>query len=312
VKLQLVERVVQVKGRGVRDGMATPRAGRFVSRWVEESLRRSTRMRVVSISRKVGRPESVIRPIWEIFEKGWSQDGLVYCAPTIKEAAPKLLEQPALFGEPLNPDDTAFEYLLDAVVDVQHEVEESSRYDTDLLEDFARMKGAGKEGVEYLAFPNVARTTREPADKALADHACLLLEKTPDPQRVRIVGRLDMVRVSESSFELLIKDGQERLRGVWVGSDPERLGHYITSREPVAVDGDLIYKPNGKQLRLEAMVVRPAEVRDAVFTELPSAGAIINELRLRNRGALTIGDWIGTWPGDETDEELTKLLETLR
>ncbi len=263
-------------------------------------------MRIQAKSRSIGRPLKSHTDLWTIYEKGWSSEGWVFLAPTIKDAAPVLLEQKSLFGEDFNENDTAFEFLQDAVNVVRTGMEDSERFDADLLLDF-RMRSASTNGVSEIKLLGVDRTDAQPADEVLRANADALLSKIPDPQLVRLVGKLDMVKSSNSNFELLLTDGT-RLKGVWQGDDIGALGSFWD--QDVTLDGVMVYKPNGKPLRIEGRSIRPPQERDLAF--VPSRLNKPSQSLEIPKGVLTIGQLRGTWPGNETDEEIEEFFERVR
>ena len=302
-----VERVVKADGNAFISNGVQPRASRYVSRFIEDGVRRSSRMRMLAKSRQIGRPLKSMSDFWTIYEKGWSSDGWVFLAPTLRDAAPDLLNQPSLFGENFVETDTAFEFLQDALLEVRRGADDSQRFDPDLLADF-RMDGALRNGVSIVKLVGVNRTEFAPADEVLRENAEALLARTPEPKRMRFVGVLDMVKSSNLNFELVLADGQ-RLKGVWTGEDVSLLGEYWSKH--VTIDANLIYKPNGKPLRLEGISVRPPEARDQAFTQLKLDQPVRGRLTVP-KGVLTVGELVGSWPGNETDQEIAEVLALLR
>lgn len=301
-----VERIVKADGHGFSHGAVLPKSSRYVSHFVEDGARRSTRMRIQAKSRSIGRPLKAHTALWTIYEKGWSSEGWVFLAPMIKDAAPVLLEQKSLFGEDFAETDTAFEFLQDAVNVVRTGMEDSERFDADLLLDF-RMRSASANGVSEIKLFGVDRTDAQPADKVLSANAKALLSKIPDPQLVRIVGKLDMVKSSNSNFELLLTDGT-RLKGVWQGDEISALGSFWD--QEVTLDGVMVYKPNGKPLRIEGRTVRSPQERDLAF--VPTRLSKVPQSLDIPKGVLTIGQLRGTWPGTETDEEIEEFFARVR
>lgn len=292
--------------------MISPPAHRFASHWIEDSVRRSARMRVYAVSRKVGRPQGDLQNLCEVFDGGFTMDGsaglgLVFYAPTIKDAAPRLLDQPSLFGDNLDPEDTVFDLLNDAISDVRTEYKDSSRFDKDLLGDFTRLIGSHERGIDQLQIGSLRYAQPAVADSVLGQRAESLLAVTPPPRRVRMTAELDMVRVSDAVFELIVADPEDRVRAVWIGDDPQELGHLL--RKSVLVEGDLVYRPNGRPLRLEAERIRPATHFDQAFAAAPRPAVEVRTTKPAN--AISYKQLIGSWPGDETDEELRKLLEAI-
>lgn len=303
----LVEKIVKADGNAFIGGGVTPRAGRCASKFIEDALRHSVQMRAQARSRKVGHPTSEIRALWTVYEKGRSGQSWVYAAPMIKDAAPSLLEQPSLFGNQFNPFDTAFELFQDAMNAVCAQEEDSLRFDSDLLTDFS-MKSLLHAGISTIQLAGVERARLHPADEVLRDRAFALLAKTPNPKRVRLVGTLDMVKSSNLNFEFVQSDGPV-LRGIWMATDPDILGRLWSRR--VTLDAILVFKPNGKPLRLEGLAVREPEERDEPFAQI-QIGNDTNARLVPNKNTLRIGELVGSWSGPETDEEVAEALALLR
>ena len=72
--------------------------------------------------------------------------------------------------------------------------------------------------------PATATPTGIPAvvDEATVENARRLDSETPIPQRVRVVGTLDMIRMSSQGFELVLDDGTPA-RGVLIEGDMAAL-----------------------------------------------------------------------------------------
>jgi hypothetical protein len=269
-------------------------------------------MRVLAKSRKIGHPHNSLRALWNIYEGGFTKNGadevsLVYYAPTIQVAAPRLLEQPSLFGENLNSEDTVFDLLNDAIIDVRNEDKESVRFDKDLLDDFKTMLRAERQGISVIRISSKRYEMPAVADHVLGQNAKKLLAATPPPLRTRVTGELDMVRVSDAVFEVLLGTTRERFRALWTGADPQDLGSYL--KKEVMVEGDLVFRPNGKPLRIEATYIRESRKGDELFTELPRpvSGSVLSS----PAKAMTFKKLLGSWPGDESDEEVLEALEAL-
>ena len=134
---------------------------------------------------------------------------------------------------------------------------------------------------------------------------------TPAPQRVRVVGTLDMVRASTQTFALRLGNGQE-IQGVLI---PGAIESSATERNNrVLVLGSVVYRPSGRPLRIDADEITPAPNEPSFWSRIPPARrrkldlAPYNKPQGPHSGMSAI---IGRWPGDETDEEIQAALERL-
>jgi hypothetical protein len=124
------------------------------------------------------------------------------------------------------------------------------------------------------------------------------------------VGKLDMVRHSTRSFGLLLADGQE-VRGVLHEGDADVLQRYFGKE--ITVFGKAVYRPSGGLLRVDAReIVDTVEGRFA-FSFIPSPLTHRTKQDRKIQAPKNgVAAFFGSWPGDETDEELLAALGELR
>jgi hypothetical protein len=126
------------------------------------------------------------------------------------------------------------------------------------------------------------------------------------PPRVRLEGVLDVVKASDSSFQLILADGRTlpgRLVGYPITSMARLLGR------PLLVFGTGRFGPAGELEGVEADGIVPNDdqpwTRSA--TDPPLSREVGEEMARRLQAAWA--NW--KWPGDETDEEIQKALKEL-
>ncbi len=244
---------------------------------------------------------------------GDDESVLVFEAPTLGEAAPKLYDQRESWPTRPDPGDTGLDLLGDVVRDVAARNEDSDRFDRGLLgrlAGFGIVLGGGFREIRLgsnrhdatlpaIITPEVVRTARE------------FREATPPPQRVRVVGTLDMVRPSTRSFAMHLDDGQQ-VRGFLVSGSIEDAAVHLGRR--VLVLGRTIYRTSGRPLRIDADEIAAAEGESSTWSRVPPPRRRKLDLAPYHRpqgpksGMNAI---IGRWPGDETDEEIQAALDRL-
>ncbi len=145
--------------------------------------------------------------------------------------------------------------------EVSREDLSSEFYDRSLLQNIGKRRRLLERELHSLDFPLSQPDTsgRVSFDSAVVASAKLLSDKTPNPRQVRIVGKLDMVRHSTRSFELLLSDGAP-VRGVLVDGSTEDLQKYLG--DEVTLLGKAVYRPSGTLLRLDASAILPTSVRE--------------------------------------------------
>lgn len=132
---------------------------------------------------------------------------------------------------------------------------------------------------------------------------------SPTTRRVRVVGRLDRVRLSTRSFAVHLDDGTE-VPCVLVDGDVVALRTLVTER--VLVLGRAVYRRSGRVLRLNADSVEPGAGVPTFWSKLPGSLERPTPAVARHRKPQTstsgVNAFFGTWPGPESEEELLALL----
>lgn len=281
------------------------------------AVRDSVSMAIRHRSKAKGRSPKWLDRVSDIKFVGYDgkQEACLYFeAPQIGEAAPEIYSQKTLFDEERpDPNDTAFDLLGDVLNDVQRRDADSTHFDHPLLDrivKFRRFFGTRQRG----PFSEVDLiTSRYPQDRSakltyeIVEAAMALRGTTPVDQRVRIVGKLDLLEASTQRFSVILQSG-EKMVGVY--ENIEEL-HGLWKRQ-VVVQGALVYRPSGRPLRIDADTINEAHGEPAIFSRLPQAPhARLDSSRFRrSQGPRSgIAAVIGNWPGDETDEEISAALE---
>jgi hypothetical protein len=246
------------------------------------------------------------------FEQREGHSVLHVKAPKLGDAAPDLFEQQRLWPGLASPEDTAIQ-LMGRVGEVVRRNEASSDvYDKPLLRHFTNWRTLFRRQVKEVRLPGAAGTSAQTIlDQTVAENAQQLSAQTPAPRQIRIVGKLDMIRHSTRSFVLVLENGQE-VRGILLEGDLAILQHHFGKE--ITVFGKAIYRPSGSLLRVDAQeLIETSEGRE-VFSSIPEAMSIPargerGRLQLAKRG---VAAFFGTWPGEESDEELLAALGELR
>jgi hypothetical protein len=283
---------------------------------VDRELRLAVSMAFRGASRVIGR-----KPSWLVAAsdvrfvdlEGRDETVLHFEAPKFGAAAPELYEQGELWPTRPRPELTGFEVFSDVMRDVANEDAESDRYDRPLLEGIAGFGRLAKQGVRAARFEDARRSQSEFSrlDLRVAESAGRLAARAPAVRRVKLAGRLDMLRVSTETFLVQLDTGDE-VRGVYAGGDFGRLRGLL--RERVLIDGRAVFRPSGRLLRVDADSIESGEGAGEFFSRLPRPGAAeTSASRFRKPQSSTTGAnaIFGRWPGDETEEELVAALEEL-
>lgn len=138
--------------------------------------------------------------------------------------------------------------------------------------------------------------------------------RIPPGQRVRLVGKLDVLRCSNRTFTLILESGA-RVRGVAAGDggDLSALGE-LWGRD-VVVTGVAEFRPSGSVLRIEAERIERADARDVNLwsAEPRPIFDVLDERLLRQpQGPRSGVDAIfGQLAGIEGDDDIIEALDQL-
>jgi hypothetical protein len=81
----------------------------------------------------------------------------------------------------------------------------------------------------------------------------------------------------------------------------------------IVIVGKAIYRPSGSVLRIHVEHVEESSGKAAMFNRVPSFAHRAAIARFREETSKrVVAAFFGTWPGDETDEELLVALKELR
>ncbi len=315
-----VEHIVEIRGSASFGAEIRPDAAGYVLVRIPELVRDSIRMGVLRSSRCVGRPLKELSPAWEeIHFKGQSAGPnnttqLHFTAPRLHDAASPLFEQTGMFDQGVDPEDTGFDLVGRMLADVANRRVDSERFDTPILQRLSKFAALLERGIDSLHLAGHRLEEIQSADinmEVITSAEEMYLE-TPASHRARVSGVLDMIRVSDRLFELLLPDNQ-RICVIWTASSVVPLRDFLS--KPVVIEGIAVYRPSGSLLRIDAEAILPATEHDNFFATLPkpmSRKLDVKSLRSVQTAETGINRIWGAWDGDETDEEILAALEEMR
>jgi len=280
----------------------------------------SVRMAIEGSSSPVGAPPSWLRRASDVRVLGWEESiagGTILHveAPTLGEAAEEIYRQQTLWDTKPAPEDTALNVFARAAKEVRTGNPDSSLYDLGLLKRIGHSERLFGQQVEFVEVPETraANSTLARLDREIAVRAHQLTEQTPASRQVRVSGRLDMIRHSTRSFEMLLEDGKP-VRGVLENADEiDRLKSLLG--KSITIVGKAIYRPSGSVLRVDAQGVDERASVSKLFARIPppiSRRVPSTRVHLGDQHKGWLDSFFGSWPGDETDEQLLAMLREVR
>ena len=285
-------------------------------RRLEETARPCVRMVLEGTSASVGAPPAWLERASDVRTVGFSkrngQSVLHVKAPKLGDAVPEIFDQATLWPGLAVQDDTAIQLIGKVSHAVRSKEASSDLYDRPLLKHLSHWRKLFRNDLQSVAFPanSVSNDAADVFDGLVSKNALLLSDQTPTPRQIRVVGKLDMVRHSTRSFGLLLSDGQE-VRGILNDGDPDLLQQYFGKE--ITIFGKAVYRPSGSLLRIDTQeILDKVEGRSAFSVVPPALTHHPKPDRKIQTSKNGVSAFFGTWPGNETDEELLAALGELR
>jgi hypothetical protein len=287
--------------------------GGDVFRRLTSTIQPSVRMALTGRSSQTGQPPRWLQDASDVRVKGFSnrdEDTVMHLvSPTLGDAAPKAFEQARLWDEGVRPDETALDVMARLIQDVHLKSADSNAYDNAMLMKLTKWRGVLETRVRGIVLPSQNAESRSRIDDVMVANAQILSDQIPTPRQIRLVGKLDMIRYSTRSAGLLLDSGDE-IRCAFVNEAIDDLKQFLN--EEVTLLGKAIYRPSGSVLRIDVEEILRTTMGRTQFSSIPSPSDVRprRERKLQNARS-GVSAIFGTWPGEESDEELLAALAEL-
>jgi hypothetical protein len=305
------ETIIRIGGPGAKGQRLDGALLRDLMDPLVDAVQQSLRLRTEGRSRAPG-----TAPLWlekaaafDIeFRKGSTQQAqLALVAQPLGDLVPEKFAQLDMF-DAFSPDATCIDVFVEALDDALTSNPNSERYDDGLIETFTAFGKVLDHNVKTFELRNghTRRIERESVESLKQ-----LRRSIPSDQRVRIAGKLDLLKHSSRIFSVDLPTGA--VRGVLVGDiDVAAYGRLLG--QEVIVSGLAKFRPSGRVLRVEADQIVPASGDTAMWKELPRplfSDLDTRALRAPQGPRSGISALFGQWPGDESDDELDAAVRAL-
>ena len=226
--------------------------------------------------------------------------------PTLGTAAPQLYDQGEFWATKPAAEYTAIDVLAGIVGEVDGGDRDSLRYNRHLLRRLSSIRGVFSDHLEAVVLPQCANGAPQlhPLNEETTTNAARLADSTPQPQEVRVVVRLDIIRRSTRSFGLQLDHGTEVSGVLENAEEADPMREFFGKR--VLVLGKAIYRPSGSLLRIDAHAIEHGDGQPGLFSRIPSPlSPRVPQTRKvsAGQGWDSFSSYFGGWPGDETDAE---------
>lgn len=230
-----VPHTIRLIGRAEYGREAPPIPVGNMLRLIGPAVRQSILMGFLGRSRPPGRPPTWLASASDIRFVGidGGREGetiLHFEAPRLGDCADELYRQQESWPSRPPAEDTGLDLLCDILGDVSAHRADSDRFDSALLRRISGFGQAFDRDYQRAVFAGNRYTEEQPAilDERTIANAHQLTREIPRPQRARVVGVLDMIRMSSQGFELLLDDDS---RGAWRAGRGRHGRHQAAVRE---------------------------------------------------------------------------------
>ncbi len=306
----MITRRIRISGPGARGVRVEGALLRDLLDVLVDGCQQAVRLRVEGRSTAQGKLPAWLTRAASFDVVGFKEGStvLVVEAPSLAEAVPEQFRQADLFT-PVEPALSCLDLLEESLRDALEGKPESDAYDDGLIrtfEDFSRVLRHEVEAVEFIGGAPLR------VDLRGVETCRRLRNAIPPDQRVRIAGKLDVLRHSDRMFTLILESGGP-VRGVVASEaiDLAELGAMWGG--PAVVSGVAKFRPSGSLLRIEAEIIERAGEKDlSLWGTLPQPvfGPLDErELRQPQGPRSGVSAIFGQLPGEESDEEIIEALD---
>lgn len=314
----MIEHTLTVHGRDAGGGRPrTGMAGPLLS-MLEPVVRDNLRLAFFSSSRVEDGPPDSLRNAWLIRLVGMRPGAdesteFIFELPLLGEASPQIYDQLELDANAPKPNETALDILGYTLADISARKVLSNRFDLPLLARVRQLGKILKNGITDVSLGGHRLSYGQASPligKTFLDTVEHMLQNTPESRRARVHGKLDTARFNGRVLELLTNSG-EHLRIAWTPHELPPLSDVLN--RTVLIEGEAMFRPTGALLRIDADAIRLATAGDEFFSlsPRPTGNMPGRKVDLLTRSCEGFKGITGTWPGDESIEDLLDTLAEL-
>ena len=231
-------------------------------------------------------------------------------APSFGDVAQEVFSQQDFWPDREMPDlgETSLDMVAKAIGEAQLGTSSGDHFDSSVLEGILKFKRITRGGIHIEMTAQDAKHGRFSLKQDSYEQVDSRLQALPSQKAVIASGQIDEIKYASGRFRMRLESGKcvlgrldtktlesEVLRPLW-GKD-------------ATVQGTAHFKANGEPRLIVAHRLRPRSEGDEIFQTVQPAPDVRQSLEMsagRRRGfsAFDPGDLAGTWPGDESIDEL--------
>ncbi len=278
---------------------------------VERPLRLRYRMTLDDKARFLDACPHLLDDVQAILRPGSTIFGVE--APQLRETARDQFAQTDLWSKQPGLDDTALDLVARSIREIRMESPVGDYFDGSVLDAILMFPmAAGIAGVRYEMIPQGAARGQFALDDETWACARDRLNNIPAPRSFVVSGRLDEIKHGNGRFRLLVNPNSALLGRLDAASLHVEALRSLWGRQ-ATVEGTVHFKPDGRPRFIEARRISARRDGDSVFEDMPSVEirqpTDLFPAQYAQAGAFDPIDLAGSWPGDESIEELLAQLD---
>lgn len=187
--------------------------------------------------------------------------------------------------------------------------EDDEHLDKPLLKDMRKLQELLLSDRDSLTISNGTAASSITLSKEEFEKLQLLDEKTPEPERVMLIGKLDVLEHAKARVKIMTDEGMAT--GLLTESVKEGDIKQYWGKELV-ISGTAHYRPNGKLSYVQIDKISEPTHKDPLFRQLPKSESVEQQIERQlkeGKKANPLNQLIGQWPGDESLDDLLEMLK---
>jgi hypothetical protein len=307
----MTEHLLRLQGPGVRGRRVSAALLRDLLDALVDGVRQSVRLGVDGRSTAQGHA-----PAWldaaasfDLVEVREGSTELVLQAAPLASAAPDRFKQTEMFAA-VDPAANCLDVFELSLADALGARGDSDRFDDQLVGTFESFGRVFRHGVESLELG--ARGACR-IDRAALDTFRKLRREIPPARRVVVAGKLDVLRHSDRVFTLVLDSGAI-VRAVVASDEIDLRALGELWGRTARISGLAAFRPSGALLRVDADRIEAAVGDTSLWSRMPTPLSQELDTRALHRpqGPRSgVNAIFGQWPGDESDDDLLRMLGEL-
>lgn len=263
------------------------------------------------------------KPAWLAAATDFTVTGLTSGSTVVAITSKRLIDTPSSpFGQGESPsgqsgidgEDTALDLAARAIREAQVPDSPGDCFDSAVLDAILELGKSVRTG--EVTYSLSRRGVAEP-DFVLSRRACSRIAERkralPVPRAFIVSGRVQQLAHTRGQFQLEISNGRDLYGRLHADANDAELLRPLWGKQ-ATIQGIVHFKANGQPRMIEAQRFAAGQAGDHLFAEIPDSKLATSKVRPEGtQGGARVAkpmELVGTWPGDESVQELLQALRS--